>query len=61
MSKVIVGMSMSLDGIASRTTAADFWDVHNAVPGWLFVCERAAPLLAVTSMTVSSPAGEAFL
>ncbi|MDQ2751141.1 MAG: dihydrofolate reductase family protein [Pseudonocardiales bacterium] len=36
MSKVIIGMSMSLDGIASGTTEANFWDVHNAVLGWLF-------------------------
>lgn len=36
MSKVIIGMSMSLDGVASGTTEADFWDVHNAVLGWLF-------------------------
>lgn len=36
MSKVIIGMSMSLDGIASGTTEADFWDVHNAVLGWVF-------------------------
>lgn len=36
MSKVVVEMSMSLDGIASGTTEEDFWDVHNAVLGWLF-------------------------
>jgi dihydrofolate reductase len=36
MGKVVVGMSMSLDGIASGTTEADFWAVHEAVLGWLF-------------------------
>lgn len=29
-------MSMSLDGIASGTTEADFWAVHEAVLGWVF-------------------------
>jgi dihydrofolate reductase len=36
MSKVIVGLSTSLDGIASGTSETDFWDVHNAVLGWVF-------------------------
>jgi dihydrofolate reductase len=36
MSKVIVGLSTSVDGIASGTTEADFWEVHNAVLGWVF-------------------------
>jgi dihydrofolate reductase len=36
MSKVIVGLSTSVDGIASGTGEADFWDVHNAVLGWVF-------------------------
>lgn len=35
-SKIIIGMSMSLDGIASGTTEADFWTVHEAVLGWVF-------------------------
>lgn len=34
--KVTIGMSMSLDGIASGTTEADFWAVHEAVLGWVF-------------------------
>lgn len=36
MSKVIVGLSTSVDGIASGTSEADFWTVHEAVLGWLF-------------------------
>ena len=36
MSKVIVGLSTSLDGVASGTSETDFWDVHNAVLGWVF-------------------------
>src|SRR5579875_2959600 len=36
MGKVIVGLSTSLDGVASGTSEADFWTVHNAVLGWLF-------------------------
>jgi dihydrofolate reductase len=35
-SNVIVGLSTSLDGIASGESEADFWDVHNAVLGWVF-------------------------
>ncbi|GAA4263955.1 hypothetical protein [Dactylosporangium darangshiense] len=31
MSKVIVGLSTSLDGVASGTSETDFWDMHNAV------------------------------
>lgn len=33
---VIVGLSMSVDGIASGTSEADFWATHEAVLGWLF-------------------------
>jgi len=36
MSKVIVGLSTSLDGIASGTTEEDFMSVHEAVLGWVF-------------------------
>jgi dihydrofolate reductase len=36
MSKVIVGLSTSVDGIASGTSEEDFWKVHEAVLGWLF-------------------------
>jgi dihydrofolate reductase len=36
MSKVIVGLSTSVDGIASGTSEEDFWPVHEAVLGWLF-------------------------
>lgn len=36
MSKVIVGLSTSADGIASGTSEADFWQVHEAVLGWVF-------------------------
>jgi dihydrofolate reductase len=36
MSKVIVGLSTSVDGIASGTSETDFWEVHNAVLGWVF-------------------------
>lgn len=36
MSKVIVGLSTSVDGIASGTGEADFWTVHEAVLGWVF-------------------------
>ena len=36
MSKVIVGLSTSVDGIASGTSEDDFWPVHEAVLGWLF-------------------------
>jgi dihydrofolate reductase len=36
MSKVIVGLSTSIDGIASGTGEHDFMAVHEAVLGWLF-------------------------
>lgn len=36
MSKVIVGLSTSVDGVASGVSEEDFWPVHNAVLGWLF-------------------------
>lgn len=36
MSKVIVGLSTSVDGIASGTGDEDFQTVHEAVLGWLF-------------------------
>lgn len=36
MSKVIVGLSTSVDGIASGTTDEDFMAVHEAVLGWVF-------------------------
>ena len=36
MGNVVVGLSMSADGIASGTSEEDFWDVHEAVLGWLF-------------------------
>jgi dihydrofolate reductase len=34
--KVIVGLSTSLDGIASGVSQDDFWEVHNATLGWVF-------------------------
>lgn len=36
MSKVVIGLSTSVDGIASGTSEANFWSVHEAVLGWLF-------------------------
>lgn len=36
MSKVVVGMSVSLDGIAGGRTEEEFWPVHEAVLGWVF-------------------------
>jgi dihydrofolate reductase len=36
MSKVVVGMSMSLDGIVGGTGEADWWPVHEQVLGWVF-------------------------
>lgn len=36
MSKVVAGMSMSLDGIAGGTSEADFWEIHERVLGWVF-------------------------
>jgi dihydrofolate reductase len=36
MSKVIVGLSTSIDGIASGTGEHDFMTVHEAVLGWVF-------------------------
>jgi dihydrofolate reductase len=36
MSKVVLGMSMSLDGIAGGTDESDFWTVHEAILGWVF-------------------------
>ncbi|MFC4057492.1 dihydrofolate reductase family protein [Planomonospora corallina] len=36
MSKVVVGMSVSLDGIAGGASEADWWPVHEKVLGWLF-------------------------
>jgi dihydrofolate reductase len=36
MSNVVVGLSMSADGIASGTGEEDFWEVHQAVLGWVF-------------------------
>jgi dihydrofolate reductase len=36
MSKVIVGMSMSLDGIVGAQDEADWWPVHEKILGWVF-------------------------
>ncbi|MDT0310129.1 dihydrofolate reductase family protein [Streptomyces sp. DSM 44917] len=36
MGKVIVGLSVSLDGIAGGNGEEDFWPVHEAVLGWVF-------------------------
>jgi dihydrofolate reductase len=36
MSKVIVGMSMSLDGIVGTASEADWWPVHEKILGWVF-------------------------
>jgi dihydrofolate reductase len=36
MSRVIVGLSTSVDGIASGSSEEDFWKVHEAVLGWVF-------------------------
>lgn len=36
MGKVIVGLSTSVDGVASGTSEADFWPIHEAVLGWVF-------------------------
>lgn len=36
MSKVIVGLSTSVDGVSSGTTDDDVMQVHEAVLGWLF-------------------------
>jgi dihydrofolate reductase len=36
MSKVVLGMSTSLDGIAGGSSEAEFWSVHEAVLGWVF-------------------------
>jgi hypothetical protein len=36
MSKVIIGLSTSVDGMASGTTEDDFMAVHEAVLGWVF-------------------------
>jgi len=36
MSKVVIGMSMSLDGIAGGTSEEDFYVIHEAVLGWVF-------------------------
>jgi hypothetical protein len=35
-SKVIIGLSTSVDGMASGTTEDDFMAVHEAVLGWVF-------------------------
>jgi hypothetical protein len=35
--EVIVGVSTSLDGVASGVSQDDFWKVHNAILGWVFV------------------------
>ncbi len=36
MSKVILGMSMSLDGIAGGQNEEQFWPVHESILGWVF-------------------------
>jgi dihydrofolate reductase len=36
MGNIVVGLSMSLDGIASGTGEEDFWAVHEAVLSWVF-------------------------
>jgi dihydrofolate reductase len=36
MSKVVLGMSTSLDGIAGGSSEADFMTVHEAILGWVF-------------------------
>lgn len=36
MSKVALGMSMSLDGIAGGETEEQFWSVDEAILGWVF-------------------------
>ena len=36
MSKVVLGMSMSLDGIVGGRDEAEFWSVHESILGWLF-------------------------
>jgi dihydrofolate reductase len=36
MSKVILGMSMSLDGVAGGNDEEQFWPVHQAILGWVF-------------------------
>ena len=36
MSKVILGMSTSLDGVAGGSNEDEFWPVHEAVLGWVF-------------------------
>jgi dihydrofolate reductase len=36
MSKVILGMSLSMDGIAGGRREEEFWPVHESVLGWVF-------------------------
>ena len=36
MSKVLLGMSVSLDGIGGGRDESEFWRVHEAVLGWVF-------------------------
>lgn len=36
MSKVVLGMSVSLDGVAGGRNEQEFWPVHEAILGWVF-------------------------